>query len=135
MTEPSEQMRQDLITRAVKMLVMAKVDFKVIFGHHEFGNLAVVPPKQHKERNVRNKGVVDYIKQYVDGMKEGDVVVVPSHPTFTGSVLQGNIGARLTGRYGKGSIITHVTPDGGVEVLLVDANGRGPRCEKGEVKS
>ncbi len=109
------------------------VKFKVITPTgQEFGDLEVVKEKIRKRvvSKLRPMGTIrKYISPFLDGMKAGDIRVVPMStdiPDFNSKKLLSSISGYCCQKWGNGCAVVAPTANGGVEVLRVEPDNQIP---------
>lgn len=113
------------------------VKFKIILPTgQEFGELEVVKEKTRTRVVSKNRpygSLRSYIAPFLEGMKAGDVCVIPlatDIPDFDSKKLMSNVSAYCCGNWGNGCAIVAPTPNGGVEVMRIEPEIQIPLIKK-----
>lgn len=105
----------EAIKRAVKMLEAAGARFHIKFEDSEWG----APVTAQKPRSsVKNRGISNYVRTYLENIQIGDVVHIPKTDEFDINTVQSAASLYTLAHFGKGSSVTSRSGNC-VEVLRV----------------
>ena len=109
-----EKTQEISLNRAVALLKAAGAEFHIKAGDVEIGE----PIGRHGKRQIKNRGIVDYIKAKVCTMKPGDVVKIYPNDHYDMHGIRGSTASVMYSLFGSDNYITSSNDDH-IEALRV----------------
>lgn len=104
------------LQRTITFLDSIKCQYKLIDADgNVFTNIPEEPQRKRAPSKYAHKELSTYIKPFIDGMKVGDVVVIPCG-VFDVASIQSSATSLAGTTYGKGSYTSHKT-EAGLEIM------------------